>query len=64
MIYIKLKFVYNDLGLIYKFLDNKLNTKLYYNLKKNRKIKFIKFLNRYLVYIFYNNLKYRCIIAC
>ena len=64
MIYIKLKFVYNDLGLIYKFLDNKLNTKLWHNLKKNRKNEFIKFLNRYLSYIYYNNLKYRYIIAC
>ena len=38
MIDIKLKFVYNGLGLIYKFLDNKLNTKLYYNLKKIEKL--------------------------
>ena len=32
MIDIKLKIVYNGLGLIYMYLDNKLNTKLWYNL--------------------------------
>ena len=64
MIDITLKIIYNGLGLIYKYLDNKLNTELWYNLKKNRKNEFIKFLNRYLSYIYYNNLKDRCIIAC
>ena len=40
MIDIKLKIVYNGLGLIYMYLDNKLNTKLWYNFKKDRKNEF------------------------